>query len=123
MLASDSAVRRWKEGVPHPRGYGNNARVLGRYVRELELIRLEDAVRRMTWLPASTFRMRDRGQIREGAWADLAVFDPAEVRDHAQFNDPHHYASGFRLVLVNGIVVVENDRHTGARPGQVVRRR
>jgi N-acyl-D-amino-acid deacylase len=122
MFASDSGMRRWREGVPHPRGYGNNARVLGRYVRELNLLRIEDAVRRMTSLPASAFRIRDRGQIREGAWADLVVFDPAEVRDHAEFNDPHHYATGVRLVLVNGVAVIENDRHTGARPGRVVRR-
>jgi N-acyl-D-amino-acid deacylase len=123
MIASDSGVRRWQQGVPHPRGYGNNARVLGRYVRELELLRLEEAIRRMTSLPATTFGLADRGVVREGAWADLVVFDPGKVRDHAGFDDPHHYASGFRLVLVNGEAVVEDDGHTGARPGRVVRRR
>jgi N-acyl-D-amino-acid deacylase len=121
MFASDSGVRKFNEGVPHPRGYGNNARVLARYVRELKLLRLEDAVRRMTWLPAATFGLPDRGQIRVGAWADLVVFDPATVQDHATFSEPHHYATGYRLVLVNGVAVVEHDVVTGARPGKPVR--
>jgi len=121
MFASDSSVRKYQEGVPHPRGYGNNARVLARYVRELKLLRLEDAIRRMTSLPATTFRLRDRGAVREGAWADLIVFDPAKVQDHATFNDPHHYATGFAWVLINGIAVVKNDEHTGARPGRALR--
>jgi N-acyl-D-amino-acid deacylase len=121
MFASDSGVRRYQEGVPHPRGYGNNARALARYVRELKLLRLEDAIRRMTSLPAATFRLRDRGLLREGAWADLVVFDPAKVQDFSQFNDPHHYATGFAAVLVNGAVVVQNDRHTGARTGKALR--
>ena len=122
MIASDSGVRRYQEGVPHPRGYGNNARVLGRYVRELKLLRLEDAVRKMTSLPATTFRIPDRGVIREGAWADLAIFDPAKVRDNATFEEPHHYAAGFRCVLVNGVTVITNDAHTRASPGKAVRR-
>jgi N-acyl-D-amino-acid deacylase len=122
MFASDSGVRRFREGVPHPRGYGNNARVLARYVRELQLLRLEDAIRRMTSLPAATFRLKDRGVLRDGAWADLVVFDPAKVQDHSRFNDPHHYATGFAAVLVNGVVVVRNDQHTGARSGKALRR-
>lgn len=122
MFASDSGVRQFKEGVPHPRGYGNNARLLARYVRELKLLRLEDAIRRMTSLPATTFRLKDRGTIREGAWADVVVFDPAKVQDHAAFNDPHHYATGFSWVMVNGVAVVTNDVHTGKRPGKTVRR-
>ena len=121
MIASDSGVRKFQEGVPHPRGYGNNARVLARYVRDLKVLRLEDAVRRMTSLPATTFRLKDRGFVREGAWADLTVFDPATVEDRAEFRDPHHYASGFAWVLVNGIPVVRQDRHTNARPGRVLR--
>jgi N-acyl-D-amino-acid deacylase len=122
MLAADSSVRTWQHGVPHPRGYGNNARVLGRYVREEAVLSLEDAIRRMTFLPATTFRIKDRGVIREGAWADLAVFDPAKVRDNATFEQPHQYATGFRLVLVNGRPIVENDGPTGHKPGVVVRR-
>jgi N-acyl-D-amino-acid deacylase len=122
MFASDSGMRRYQEGVPHPRGYGNNARVLARYVRELKLLRLEDAIRKMTLLPATTFRIPDRGVIREGAWADLAIFDPSKVQDNATFEDPHHYATGFRLVLVNGVAVIKDDVHTKARPGKPVRR-
>jgi N-acyl-D-amino-acid deacylase len=121
MFASDSSVRKYQEGAPHPRGYGNNARVLARYVRELKLLRLEDAIRRMTSLPANTFRLKNRGLIREGSWADLVVFDPAKVQDQAKFNDPHHYATGFAWVLVNGVPVVKDDGHTGARPGKVLR--
>ena len=121
MIGSDSGARRYQEGMPHPRGYGNCARVLARYVRELGVLRLEDAVRRMTSLPAATFRLTDRGVLREGAWADVVVFDPARVQDHARFGDPHHYATGFALVLVNGVPVVRNDEHTGARPGQALR--
>jgi N-acyl-D-amino-acid deacylase len=121
LFASDSGVRKFGEGVPHPRGYGNNARVLARYVREGGLLRLEDAVRRMTSLPASVFRLKDRGVIREGAWADLAVFDPATVEDRATFKEPHQYATGFALVLVNGVSVVRDDTHTGARPGRPLR--
>jgi N-acyl-D-amino-acid deacylase len=121
MLGSDSGVRRFGEGMPHPRGYGNNARVLARYVRELKLLRLEDAVRRMTSLPATTFRLQDRGWLREGAWADVVVFDPARVQDRAEFRSPHQYATGFACVLVKGVAVVTNDVHTGARPGQALR--
>ena len=120
MFASDSGVRRYQEGVPHPRGYGNNARVLARYVRELHLLTLEDAVRRMTSLPAATFRFKDRGIVREGAWADVVVFDPAAVQDRATFEQPHHYATGFAWVLVNGVPVVKSDQHTGARPGRML---
>jgi N-acyl-D-amino-acid deacylase len=122
MFASDSGVREFGQGVPHPRGYGNNARVLARYVREQGLLRLEDAVRKMTSLPAATFRLKDRGLIREGAWADLVVFDPEKVQDRATFTEPHQYAVGFRAVLVNGVVVIDNDLHSGARPGRALRR-
>jgi N-acyl-D-amino-acid deacylase len=121
MIASDSGVRKFQEGVPHPRGYGNNARVLARYVRDLKTLRLEDAIRRMTSLPATTFGLKDRGFVRRGAWADVTVFDPETVQDRAEFKDPHHYASGFAWVLVNGVPVVKQDRHTNARPGRVLR--
>jgi N-acyl-D-amino-acid deacylase len=121
MVASDSGVRKYRDGVPHPRGYGNNARVLARYVRELKLLRLEEAIRRMTSLPATTFRLKDRGVVREGAWADLVVFDPARIQDRASFNDPHHYATGLAWVLVNGVPVVKADEPTGARPGKALR--
>jgi len=122
MIASDSGVRRFGEGVPHPRGYGNNARVLGLYVRDLKLVTLEDAVRKMTSLPAQTFSLRDRGLVREGMAADLVLFDEAQVSDPSTFADPHKYAAGFSLVVVNGEVVLEEGRPTGARPGRALRR-
>jgi N-acyl-D-amino-acid deacylase len=121
MIASDSGVRKFGEGVPHPRGYGNNARVLGEYVRGLGLISLEDAVRKMTSLPAQTFGLRDRGMLREGMAADLVVFDDAAVSDPATFDKPHQYAVGFNYVLVNGEVVLDSGRMTGARPGAALR--
>jgi N-acyl-D-amino-acid deacylase len=120
-FASGSGVRRYQEGVPHPRGYGNNALVLARYTRELKLLRLEEAIRRMTSLPATTFRLRGRGELKEGKWADLVVFDAEKVQDHATFKDPHHYSTGFAYVFVNGVAVVKGDVHTGARPGRVLR--
>jgi N-acyl-D-amino-acid deacylase len=122
MVGSDSGVRRFKQGVPHPRGYGNAARVLARYVREQHLLRLEDAVRKMTSLPAATFRLKDRGQLREGAWGDITVFDPATVQDHASFNEPHQYATGFKYVMVNGRIVVRDDVHIGVFSGKTLKR-
>ncbi|HKP71962.1 MAG TPA: D-aminoacylase, partial [Pyrinomonadaceae bacterium] len=121
MIASDSGVRRLNEGVPHPRGYGNNARVLGRYVRELRLITLEDAIRKMTSLPAQTFRLRDRGLLREGFAADLVIFDDATVGDRATFDAPHQYPVGISHVVVNGQQVLADGRMTGARPGVALR--
>lgn len=117
MIACDSGLREFGQGVPHPRGYGNNARVLGRYVRELKVLRLEDAIRKMTSLPANTFRLKARGQLQEGFWADIVIFNPETVTDPATFNDPHHYAVGIPHVLVNGVVVVADSKPTGARPG------
>lgn len=123
MIASDGGPREVNDTVPHPRSYGNNARVLGHYVRELKVLRLEDAIRRMTSLPAQTFRITDRGLLREGLAADIVVFDPNRVQENATFTDPHRYATGFALVLVNGKAVVRADAHTGARPGRPLRLR
>jgi N-acyl-D-amino-acid deacylase len=123
MVACDSGLRKLGEGVPHPRGYGNNARVLGRYVRELNVLRLEDAVRKMTSLPATVFRLENRGLLRSGQWADIVIFDPKKVRDAATYTDPHHYSEGFQHVIVNGVPVIQNNQLTGARPGQVLRHR
>ena len=122
MVACDSGLREFGKDVPHPRGYGNNARVLGRYVRELKVLRLEDAIRKMSSLPANTFRLKQRGELREGNWADIVVFDPDKVSDAATFGDPHHYALGIPYVLVNGVPVVSNSEHTGAKPGMGLRR-
>jgi N-acyl-D-amino-acid deacylase len=121
MIASDSGVRNFGSGVPHPRGYGNNARVLGRYVRELKIIPLEDAIRKMTSLPAQTFNLRDRGQIREGFAADIVIFDDAKVGDKATFEAPHQYAEGFSNVIVNGKIVFDGAKMTGVMSGAPLR--
>ncbi len=121
MIACDSGLRKLGEGVPHPRGYGNNARVLARYVRELKVLRLEDAVRKMTSLPANTFRFKGRGELREGNWADIVVFDPEKIQDNATYKDPHHYATGIPYILVNGVLVINKGQHTGAKAGQPLR--
>ncbi|MBI2515339.1 MAG: D-aminoacylase [Opitutae bacterium] len=122
MIASDSGPRKFGEAVPHPRGYGNNARVLGHYVRDLRLLTLEEAVRRMTSLPARTFHLAQRGELKTGYVADLVIFDPATVNDPSTYDDPHHYATGFSNVIVNGVPVIRNGALTGERPGQPVRR-
>jgi len=121
MIASDSGVRQNDESVPHPRGYGNNVRVLGHYVRELKLISLEDALRKMTSLPAQTFGFRDRGLIREGFAADLVLLDEKTIADRATYDNPHQFPVGISCVLVNGEVVLENDQMTTARPGIALR--
>ena len=107
--------------MPHPRGYGNNARVLGEYVRTRKVIKVEEAVRKMTSLPAQHFRFTDRGLIKPGFAADLVVFDAATVKDSATFEQPHAYATGIPYVIVNGVIVVKDGAHTGAKPGVVLR--
>jgi N-acyl-D-amino-acid deacylase len=121
MVASDGGPRKLGEDVPHPRSYGNNARVLGRYVRELKVLTLPEAVRRMSSLPAQTFQLEGRGMIRPGAWADLVIFDPAKVGDVATFEDPHHYSVGFSDVIVNGTPVIREGKLTGERSGGPLR--
>ena len=110
--------------MPHPRFYGTFPRIIGRYVHEQQLLPLEKAVHKMTGATARALRLHDRGLLREGQRADIAIFDPADFKDRATYADPHQYPTGARTtVLVNGIVVVENARHTGATPGMVLRRR
>jgi N-acyl-D-amino-acid deacylase len=116
-IASDSGVRSLGTGMPHPRGYGTNARVLGHYVRERKLITLEDAVRKMTSLPATAFRFQDRGLLRAGYAADLTIFDPETVSDKATFEKPHAYSVGVRYVIVNGRLVLKEGTMTGLLPG------
>ncbi len=120
MVGSDGGIIEFGKGAPHPRSYGTNARVLGRYVRERKTVRLEEAVRKMTSLPAQRFGMLDRGLIRPGMWADINVFDEKTVSDQATFPKPHAYSAGFRFVLVNGVPVIEEGKHTGAKPGQIL---
>ena len=121
MIASDSGVRQNDESVPHPRGYGNNVRVLGHYVRELKLLSLEDAVRKMTSLPAQTFGFRDRGLIREGFAADIVIFDENTIVDRATYDQPHQFPVGISFVIVNGEVVLKDNALTAARPGTALR--
>lgn len=121
MIASDSGVREFGSGVPHPRGYGNNARVLGQYVRDLKIISLEDAIRKMTSLPANVFGFRDRGQIREGFVADIVIFDENTVSDKATFENPQQYAVGFSSVIVSGGVVFNGEKMTGTMTGKAIR--
>lgn len=120
MVASDGGVEIPKRGVPHPRSYGTFARVLGVYVREKRVLSLEDAVRKMTSLPAARFGLQDRGVLRPGMKADIVVFDPERVRDKATFADPHQYAEGVSYVLVNGAIVLDDGKMTEARPGQIL---
>lgn len=119
-IARDSGVRTFGAGVPHPRSYGTCTRVLGRYVRELGVIRLEEAVRKMTSMPATAFRIADRGVVRVGAWADLTVFDEMEVADQATYDRPHQYPVGIRAVFTNGVMVFDGKEMTEARPGMAV---
>lgn len=120
MFASDATIRVLGKGVPHPRGYGTNARVLAKYVREEKVISLEEAIRRMTSLPAQKFRLQDRGLLREGMAADIVVFDAGKVQDQSTFSDPHHYSTGFRFVIVNGQLTVDEGVHTGVRNGHAL---
>jgi N-acyl-D-amino-acid deacylase len=105
----------------HPRAYGNFARVLGRYVREEKLITIAEAVRRLAGLPAANLGLADRGVLRAGAFADVAVFDPKTIADKATYDRPHQYAAGMRHVLVNGVPVLRDGEHTGARPGRALK--
>jgi N-acyl-D-aspartate/D-glutamate deacylase len=117
-LAIDGPLRR---GNPHPRNFGTFPRVLGRYVREQALITLEDAIRKMTSLNAAKIGLLDRGLVRPGMFADLTLFDPEQIIDRATYDDPFHYNEGIRYVIVNGIIVLDGEQHTGARPGKVLR--
>jgi N-acyl-D-amino-acid deacylase len=104
----------------HPRAYGNFARVLGKYVREDKVLNLPDAIRKLSGLPATTLELDRRGFLREGMFADVVVFDPARIADRATFEDPHQYAVGMRHVFVNGVQVIRDGEHTGARPGRAL---
>lgn len=106
---------------PHPRAYGNFSRLLGKYVREEKVISLQEAIRRLTSFPAGNLKIRDRGSVTEGYFADITVFDPATIRDRATFADPHQYAIGMHHVIVNGVPVLMDGEHTGATPGRFVK--
>jgi N-acyl-D-amino-acid deacylase len=105
---------------PHPRYYGTFPRVLGRYVRELRVLTLPEAIKKMTSMNADKLGIKDRGRLREGQWADVTIFDPATVIDRATYENPHQYPVGIRYVIVNGVVTIDEGQHTGAMAGQVV---
>ena len=110
-------------GKPHPRLFGTFPRVLGRYVREKRILKLEEAIRRMTSLSAETFGLVDRGRVKEGYWADLVLFDPNTVIDTATYDDPKQEPDGIRLVVVNGQIAYRNGSHTGVGTGKMLRYR
>jgi N-acyl-D-amino-acid deacylase len=105
---------------PHPRYYGTFPRVLGRYARDLKVVTLPEAVKKMTSMNADKIGIKDRGRLREGMWADVTIFDPVTVIDRATFENPHQYPVGINYVIVNGVVTLDNDRHTGALAGRVI---
>jgi N-acyl-D-amino-acid deacylase len=105
----------------HPRAYGSFARVIGKYVREEKIISLQEAIRRLTSFPANNLKIKNRGYLKNGYYADIVIFDPEKVQDHATFEQPHQFATGMQHVIVNGVQVLENGEHTGATPGIVVR--
>jgi len=121
MAASDAGIAVMGLSRPHPRAYGTNARVLGKYVREEKVMSLEEAIRRMTSLPANKFNFKERGILKEGFFADLVVFDENEVTDMATFENPHQFSKGFKFVFVNGAMTVENGVHNGTRKGIAIR--
>ena len=121
MVASDAGViEPGSASIPHPRGFGNNARVLGIYVREKKLLGLEEAVRKMTSLPAQTFNLWDRGLLRPGMAADLVIFDERTVIDRATFQEPKQFPVGIDYVIVNGQVVIERGMHNGIKSGKIL---
>ena len=121
MAASDAGIAVMGVSRPHPRAYGTNARVLGKYVREEKVMSLEEGIRRMTSLPADKFNLKERGLIKEGFIADIVLFDENEVTDMATFENPHQYSKGFKFVFVNGSLTVDNAVHNGVRKGIAIR--
>ncbi|HSL71141.1 MAG TPA: amidohydrolase family protein, partial [Longimicrobiales bacterium] len=122
MVSSDGDIGVLGHAHPHPRNYGAFARVLGRYVREEKVLSLEEAVRKMTSLPASRIGQPERGRIAEGAYADIAVFDPARITDRATYEHPHQFSVGVEYVLINGVLVLNSASLTGEKPGRVLLR-
>jgi len=122
MIASDGRLTQPGEGHPHPRWYGTFPRVLGVYVREKAVLGLEEAVHKMSGMPAHRMGLTARGEVREGWFADLVVFDPATVKDMATFENPHQYPVGIPWVLVNGKVAVDDGVFTDVRSGRVLRK-
>ena len=119
--ASQASEDPFLEKMPHPRAYGTFARLLGKYVRDEGLLPLEEAIRRLTSLPAKNLKIRERGLLKAGYFADIVVFDPAAIQDHASYDEPHQLSTGVTHVFVNGEAVLRDGKHTGATPGRFVR--
>ncbi len=120
MHASDGSIQILGIGVPHPRNYGTFPRVISQYVRDRGVVTIEEAIRKMTSLPAQVFRIQQRGVLKEGMYADIAVFDYKSFKDKATYTDPHQYSQGLKYVIINGELVIEGDIHTGNRPGMLI---
>jgi N-acyl-D-amino-acid deacylase len=124
-ICSDAASipneKPFTDGGIHPRTYGSFARLLGKYVREEKILSLQEAIRRMSSLPASNLKIKKRGSLKVGYYADIVVFDPVKIKDNATYESPHQYASGVDQVLVNGIQVLKDGEHTNAKPGRCIR--
>src|SRR5258708_11663342 len=118
--ASQAPEAPFTKSNPHPRAYGNFARVLGKYVRDEKVLSMSDAIHRLSGLPATNLGLDRRGFLKEGMFADVVVFDPATITDHATFKKPHQYATGVKHVFVNGVQVIKNGEHTGAKPGRAL---
>ena len=126
MIFGSDADSQAPEGVflkssTHPRAYGNFVRVIGHYARDEHAMALQDAIHRLSWLPATNLGVRGRGALMPGYYADVVVFDPKTVQDHATFEKPQQFATGVEDVFVNGVQVLKDEVHTGAKPGRVVR--
>jgi N-acyl-D-amino-acid deacylase len=120
MIGADGGVQNGR-GMPHPRSYGTNARVLAKYVRDEKIITLEDAIRRMTSLAAQKFQLPNRGLLREGFAADIVIFNEKTVADRATFENPHQFSEGFGYVIVNGDVTIDAGKHNMRRSGVALR--
>ncbi len=120
MLGSDGSVREYGQGSPHPRNYGAFPRYLSSYVNDQFVLTIEEAIRKMTSLPAEKMGLEDRGVIKEGNWADIVIFDELGIKDTSTFKDPHQYPEGIHYVIVNGVVTADHGNHTGAKAGMVL---
>jgi N-acyl-D-amino-acid deacylase len=120
MYASDAGISVFGQGKPHPRHYGHFPRLLALHVRDRGDLRLEDAIRKMTALPASRIGEKNRGILTEGKYADIVIFDLNTIQDKATFEDPHQYAEGIDFVFINGQIVVDHDALTGKLPGMII---
>jgi N-acyl-D-amino-acid deacylase len=125
MIGTDSSssttIGPFSKGKPHPRHYGTYPRILGRYVREKGVLGLEEAIRKMTSLPAQRFRISDRGLLRTGMYADITIFDPETIIDKATYAEPHQFPEGIKQVIINGKIAVDNGKFTGILAGQTLR--